>query len=325
MNVDGACEAYPAVGTDDAAFLAAADAFRPDAVIVAVPDHLHAEICIPLVERGLHCLVVKPMATTRAEAEAMARAADAAGVVAQVEFHKRLDESNLLLRDAIRAGRIGLPLYATVAYSQRKVIPEVVFSDWAARSNIFQYLGVHYVDLLQWATGFVPRRVRAWGQKDHLAAAGIDTWDAMQVVIEWRRDDGGDFVSCHVANWIDPDGTSAMSDQKISVIGTKGRVDADQKNRGVQMVTDEAGIEDINPYFSAAWHGDDDAGRTYHGYGIASVMQFLDDVRAVRAGTTTSHALAAVRPSFAQCALSTAVVEAALASLESGTGVEIGQ
>ena len=51
----------------------------------------------------------------------------------------------------------------------------------------------------------------------------------MQVVIEWERKDGGLFVSTHITNWIDPDETSAMSDQKINVVGTKGRFQADQK------------------------------------------------------------------------------------------------
>ena len=40
-----------------------------------------------------------------------------------------------------------------------------------------------------------------------------------------------------------------MSDQKINVVGTKGRFQADQKHRGVQVVQDELGIQEINPYF----------------------------------------------------------------------------
>ena len=51
----------------------------------------------------------------------------------------------------------------------------------------------------------------------------------MQLVVEWERKDGGQFVSTHITNWIDPDETSAMSDQKINVVGTKGRFQADQK------------------------------------------------------------------------------------------------
>jgi predicted dehydrogenase len=153
-------------------------AFHPDAAVVAVPDHRHAAVTVPLAQAGIHCLVVKPMADTLDSARAMADAARASGIVAQVEFHKRLDESNLVLRDAVRSGHLGQPLYAVIEYSQKKMIPRDVFRDWAATSNVFRYLGVHYVDLLHWATGFVPVRVTAWGQKAYLAALGVDTWDA---------------------------------------------------------------------------------------------------------------------------------------------------
>jgi len=220
MGVDGTIEIFPEDSTDDNPTGTALAAFRPDAAVVAVPDDNHAAVCVPLIHGGVHCLVVKPLAGTVADARTMADAADRTGVVAQVEFHKRLDESNLLLRSAVSEGRLGDPLYAVVEYSQRKTIPRDVFRGWATRTDIFQYLGVHYVDLVHWATGFRPARVTAWGQKVYLAELGIDTWDAMQVVVEWIQPDGRPFVSTHISNWVDPDRTSAMSDQRITIVGT---------------------------------------------------------------------------------------------------------
>ena len=37
------------------------------------------------------------------------------------------------------------------------------------------------------------------------------------------------FTETILTNWIDPENSSAMSDQKIKFIGTKGRFEADQK------------------------------------------------------------------------------------------------
>src|SRR3972149_5716305 len=108
-------------------------------------------------------------------------------------------------------------------------------------SNIFQYLGIHYVDIIYWATGAVPLRVMATGQKNYLLSKGIDTYDSIQAVIEWKTASGIIFNSSFFTNWIDPENTSAMSDQRIKVIGTKGRYEADQKNRGIRIVTDENG------------------------------------------------------------------------------------
>jgi D-galacturonate reductase len=316
MGVDSQCEYFPKSVHNEQAYLEAVEQFKPDAVIVAVPDHLHASVCIPLIEKRIHCLVVKPMATTLAEANAMTEAAKKAGVVAQVEFHKRLDESNLLLRDAIQSKKFGELLYAIIEYSQKKQIPRDVFHSWAEKSSVFQYLGVHYVDLLQFVTDFRPLRVSAWGQKDYLKNLGIDTWDSMQVVVEWERKDGGQFVSTHITNWIDPDETSAMSDQKINVVGTKGRFQADQKNRGVQIVEDGKGIQDVNPYFSSSWKENINQYLLFNGYGIKSVLQFVKDVQMFKDGEIELETLKKIRPSFEVCRISSAVIEAAHQSLK---------
>lgn len=316
MGVESQCETFPKIGASQTAYLDAANKFKPDAVIISVPDHLHATISIALIEKGLHCLVVKPMAPTLKEARAMLEAAERQNVVACVEFHKRLDESNLLLYDYFRSGRLGQLLYAVIEYSQKKQIPRDIFRSWSAQSSIFQYLGVHYVDLLQFVTAYRPVKVSAWGQKDYLENLGLNTWDAMQVVIEWEREDGKPFVSTHITNWVDPDETSSMSDQRINVVGTQGRYQADQKNRGVQVVLDEQGVQDLNPYFSNSWKHPDTQQLTFSGYGIQSILQFIKDVSQFQAGEIDLISLEKVRPSFKACCVSTAVIEAAHQSLK---------
>jgi predicted dehydrogenase len=193
------------------------------------------------------------------------------------------------------------------------MIPQQMFKAWAAKTNIFQYLGVHYVDLIYFATGAKPLRVMATAQKNWLLRQGINTYDAIQVVIEWQINKKN-FTSMIATNWIDPDGTSAMSDQRISVVGTRGRVDSDQKNRGVQIVTDDKGIEDFNPYFSQLYP--DATGQTvFRGYGERSFHQFFADVSNIITGVQKPQDLKDLRPTFHQALVSTAVIEAAAKSL----------
>ena len=52
---------------------------RVDAVTIAVPTELHAEIAVPFLQTGIPVLVEKPMARTLAEADAMISAAAKAG------------------------------------------------------------------------------------------------------------------------------------------------------------------------------------------------------------------------------------------------------
>ena len=63
---------------------------NPDAAIVSVPDHLHSEICVNIINFKVHCLVVKPMALKAADGYKMIKALEQNNVLGLVEFHKRL-------------------------------------------------------------------------------------------------------------------------------------------------------------------------------------------------------------------------------------------
>jgi len=290
---------------------------RPACAIVAVPDHLHTEIAGYLIKSKIHPLVVKPLASTLSEVKYLIDLIEANGVYGAVEFHKRLDLANLKLLDTLREKKIGDPLYFLVEYSQRKVIPEVVFSEWVSKTNIFQYLGVHYVDLIYFATRAYPKRVLGIAQASYLRQHGIDTYDAIQAIVEWQDvQSGHTFTSVILTNWIDPNLTSAMSDQKIKVIGTKGRFESDQKNRGIQIVSEAEGIEDVNPYFSDFYWDVNENYREFSGYGAKSILQFLQDVAEIVAGKRKAGELKGLRPTFYDALISTSVIEAVNQSLQ---------
>jgi predicted dehydrogenase len=287
---------------------------KPVCAIVVVPDNLHRKVAGDAIENGLHTLVVKPLAPTLKEVEDLIDLQKKYNVYCAVEFHKRYDRSNLKLRDAIASGRIGDPLYFIVEYSQRKSIPIERFKKWVETTNIFQYLGIHYVDIIYFATRAVPKRVMATGQKNYLLSKGIDTYDSIQAFIEWEMPSGKRFNSSFFTNWIDTENTSAMSDQKIKVIGTKGRYEADQKKRGIYIVNDEKGIEEPNPDF-CSMYGVIPGEVSFQGYGIDSVVQFLTDVRQVESGSMTIGDLETKRPTFKESIVPTIVIEAVNKSL----------
>lgn len=296
------------------------DTLKPDCAIVCVPDHLHFEIAGHLIRQGLHCLVVKPLAPTVAEVRELTHLVEIEGVYGAVEFHKRYDRSNLKLRDTISLGLVGDPLYFVVEYSQRKSIPIETFKDWVSHTNILQYLGIHYIDIIYFATGAVPRRVMATGQKRYLLRNGIDTYDAIQCVIEWEMKNKSRFVSAILTNWIDPEKTSAMSDQKIKVIGTQGRYEADHKYRGISLVTDKRGVEEPNPDFSSFYGVGTKEGASFQGYGAESIIQFLKDVMSIKVGTVKPEDFEGRRPTFKDALIPTAVLEAANRSLKDDSG-----
>ena len=287
---------------------------KPACAIVAVPDNLHKKVARCTIENGLHTLVVKPLAPTVQEVFELIELQRGNKVYCAVEFHKRFDRSNIKLRDTIMRGDIGDPLYFIIEYSQQKSIPAERFKTWVETTNIFQYLGIHYVDIIYFSTRAIPQRVMAIGQKNWLFKRGINTYDSIQVVAEWEMPDGNKFTSSFFTNWVDPEGTSAMSDQKIKVIGTKGRYEADQKMRGIYIVTDDKGIEEPNPDF-CSMYGTKPGDISFQGYGIDSIHQFLNDVIQIEKGLLSISGLENERPTFRDAIIPTIVIEAANRSL----------
>lgn len=290
--------------------------------IIAVPDHLHYQIAKDCLEAGLHTLVVKPLTPTHAEGLELVNLAKKNDLYGAVEFHKRWDKSNIILRDRFKSGVLGTPLNCWVEYSQRKSVPLLFFKDWASQTSILQYLGIHYIDVIRFVTSASPKRVMAIGQKSEIIQQGIDTYDAIQCIIEWEMTDGTPFTETILTNWIDPENSTAMSDQKIKFIGTKGRYEADQKERGIRINTDDLGVEHINPDFCMPY-GSKDGNIRWRGYGIESITTFLNDVIALKDGLKKLSDLQIERPSFQESLISTMVIEAAHHSLENGSNWQI--
>ena len=232
-----------------------------------------------------------------------------------VEFHKRFDEEKIIIKNKIINRDIGNLLYAVIEYSQKIIIPTKIFKSWSGKSNVFQYLGVHYVDLIYFMTNFKPIKVHALGQKEILIKRNINTWDSIQVIIEWKKPNGKVFVSTHVTNWVESNNSSAMSDQKISIVGTTGKIVSDQKNRGLQVINDKDKIQDINPYFSNINYQTKKIENLFFGYGIASINNFVDCVDKIINAKISYKAFIKNNSTFIDGLVSTAVLEAVKKSL----------
>ena len=86
-----------------------------DALYVATPNALHPESTLPALAAGVAVLCEKPMAADLASAERMVAAAR--GGLLGSAFDQRHHPAHRCLREAIDAGRIGLPTAVRVLYS----------------------------------------------------------------------------------------------------------------------------------------------------------------------------------------------------------------
>jgi len=289
-----------------------------DGVTVVTPDFLHRQIALDCIAAGRNVLIEKPLDTTVEGCEQIAKAAAKAGVLVQVDFHKRFDPFHIELRASIGRGDLGKPEYGYAWMEDRIEVPRDWFPQWAPKSSPAWFLGVHMIDLFRWCIGGRNgKRVWATGQKHKLVSLGINAWDAVQAKVEFEGN-----VSLHLdTSWIMPDRFEAVVNQGIRIIGSDGVCEVDSQDRGARMATTSGGQRTFNPIFFIEQTAPD--GRTvYSGYGVESIADFIKNLEALRAGATLKG-LAGTYADALDGLEATRIAEGIHRSLERGTIVDL--
>jgi len=299
------------------------------AVIVATPDHLHTPVVLDAIRDGRHCVVQKPLCLKVAEAHRILRAARQKGMYVLTDYHKRHDRAIRAARYKFRQGELGQMLHGHAWIEERREMPLHYFARWCDKSSSFEYIGVHYADAYYFITGLRPRRVVAFGQKKLLPKLGKDAYDAVQATIEWQ--DGS--VLWIQTSWVCSEHQTALTNQGLQLSGTEGEYWADHKNRNLYFCTQKRGFEHFNPNFFKTYDDWDDDRQVQHiGYGYDSIVQGLNDIRAIEQATlgmSPAKALVKRKAMIAaweshralpsQALIGTAVNEAVRLSVESGS------
>jgi predicted dehydrogenase len=82
-------------------------AAKLEAVFIATPNWLHAEMAIFFMRHGVHVFLEKPMGVNKAEIDAVLAAQQQAGVMCAIDFEWRASAGRQRVREIIRDGEIG--------------------------------------------------------------------------------------------------------------------------------------------------------------------------------------------------------------------------
>jgi len=99
---------------------------RVDAVTIAVPTIDHVRVATAFLERGVHVLVEKPMASTLAEADAMLAAARASGATLAVGHTERFNPAVAAALPVLRSPRF-IEVHRLSGFPERSLDIDVVF------------------------------------------------------------------------------------------------------------------------------------------------------------------------------------------------------
>lgn len=169
VDVVAACDPSPAAreratGIDVLADAGAALDVDADAVLVATPPATHAALALAAIDRGRHVYIEKPMATSVADATAIADRAREAGVTVQIGFAYRFHPLWQRVAGLRRRGRLELPVTADAVFDDRPG------DGWA---HPVLDVGLHHVDLMTVVCGAPPGEVE-WRGGTALRAAWPD-------------------------------------------------------------------------------------------------------------------------------------------------------
>ena len=156
-----------------------------DAITIAAPTHLHREVALAAIARGVHVLVEKPIASTVEEGREIIVAARAKGVTLMVGHVERFNPAVEAIKDAIRGEDI-------LSIAITRVGP---FPPRMSNVGVVIDLAVHDIDLIRWFTDSDIIEVQP-----QLASAVAEREDI--ALLQFRTASG---VLAHInTNWLTP-------------------------------------------------------------------------------------------------------------------------
>jgi predicted dehydrogenase len=199
-----------------------------DAIAVATPVPLHADIAVKVLEAGKHCFVEKPLAQSVADAERVVDAAERAGRVLMVghllEYHPGVRK----LKEIGDSGELGSIRYI---YGNRlnlgKLRPD---------ENALWSLGAHDVSVLLYLADEEPDELYAYGES-YMRPPIED------VVFCYLRFPSGLMAHLHLS-WLDP-----HKERRFTVVGSDKMATFDDMELEQKLVIYDKGFdEDYSSY-----------------------------------------------------------------------------
>ncbi len=289
-----------------------------DAVMVNTPDSLHAGPAIEALEAWLDVLVPKPTADSIKEAHSMIEAAKKTGRILAVDFHKRDDPRIKEVTARYQAGAYG-PFQTSVWYMIDKLqVADPNFEprffaspDFAEKNTPVSFLTVHMCDAFLNIVSAKPVSVRATGFKQKMPSLkpiAVNGYDLVDTEIKFESGS-----LCHIiTGWAIPNTAHALTIQSARIICQDGVVDLGLDTPGCHELVHE-GIIERNPLFRNF-----EPDGSVSGYGMSSPGKLLRQILMSQNGELSEELRTKLDDPFTQGFYTTAVLEAAHESLDTG-------
>ena len=193
-----------------------------DAVSVVVPTSKHADVAVPILERGISALVEKPIADSVPRAREIIEAAKRGNSVLMVGHILRFHPVILQLRKIL--GKLG----RLVSLGAERIGP---FSERIRDVSVVLDLGVHDIDIFNMFYGGAPRSVRASGGS-YMHPYG--KMDAITALFDYGSGRGAVLNT----NWL-----AYRKVRRLRLTGIHGHADADYIHNRIEVFLPESEMQ----------------------------------------------------------------------------------
>lgn len=199
-----------------------------DAVAIAVPNDLHAEIAVAAAGAGKHVLCEKPLALSLGEADAMVAAAREAGTVLMYAENLLFVPMYQRVREIVRRGQAGKPFLVKQAQCHGGPYSPWFWDIARAGGGVVLDMGCHSIHAICWMMGDWPEAVTATMGRYAHAEKGLAE-DHSTVILHFP----GGAIGIAENSWAMPGGNDYLE-----VYGPQGRLVANlERGPAIAMYT----------------------------------------------------------------------------------------
>ena len=142
---------------------------RPDTVVVATPDFLHADYIVRAFEAGCDVICEKPLTIDLSRLKMIIDAQARTGRQVKVTFNYRYSPARTQIRELIASGTIGTVTAVDFRWHLDRVHGADYFRRWHRQKEnsggLLVHKSTHHFDLLNWWLGSHPTQVLASGRR----------------------------------------------------------------------------------------------------------------------------------------------------------------
>ena len=207
-----------------------------DVVIICTPHPNHKEPTIAALEAGANVLIEKPLASSLEDCDAMLEASESYKRQIGVVCQRRWYHPAIRVKEAIDAGKIGLPVFGTVnmlGWRDRSYYESDPWrGTWRGEGGgVLVNQAPHQLDMIQWFMGEIDELYGQWSNLNH---PYIEVEDTANAILK--------FKSGAVANIIVSNSQKPGIYGKVHVHGENGASVGVQTDGGAMFV---AGMSEI--------------------------------------------------------------------------------